>query len=119
MSQPTKILILGGGFGGMYTALELEKAFRKDPDVEITLVNRENFFLFTPMLHKDWVQFMPLRSPKIHAAAREAEGHPAPNVLPAALAPPIHYIIVQYFSASFAAPQTSKSPKGRSAPRHA
>src|SRR5574341_544567 len=52
MSSKTKILILGGGFGGMYTALELEKAFRKDPDVEITLVNRENFFLFTPMLHE-------------------------------------------------------------------
>jgi NADH dehydrogenase len=52
MSQPTKILILGGGFGGMYTALELEKAFGNDPGVEITLVNRENFFLFTPMLHE-------------------------------------------------------------------
>jgi len=52
MSQSTKILILGGGFGGMYTALELEKALGKGPDVEITLVNRENFFLFTPMLHE-------------------------------------------------------------------
>jgi NADH dehydrogenase len=52
MSQPTKILILGGGFGGMYTALELEKAFGKNPEVEITLVNRENYFLFTPMLHE-------------------------------------------------------------------
>jgi len=52
MANNTKILILGGGFGGMYTALELEKAFGKDPGVEITLVNRENFFLFTPMLHE-------------------------------------------------------------------
>ena len=52
MLPKTKILILGGGFGGMYTALELEKAFGKEPDVEITLVNRENFFLFTPMLHE-------------------------------------------------------------------
>jgi NADH dehydrogenase len=48
----TKILILGGGFGGLYTALELEKILRDDPAVEITLVNRENFFLFTPMLHE-------------------------------------------------------------------
>jgi NADH:ubiquinone reductase (H+-translocating) len=52
MAQSTKILILGGGFGGLYTALELEKVFGDDPSVEITLVNRENFFLFTPMLHE-------------------------------------------------------------------
>ena len=28
MSQPTRILILGGGFGGVYTALTLEKALK-------------------------------------------------------------------------------------------
>src|SRR5262245_34591060 len=48
----TRILILGGGFGGLYTALELEKSLARDPNTEITLVNRENFFLFTPMLHE-------------------------------------------------------------------
>ncbi|HEX8800186.1 MAG TPA: FAD-dependent oxidoreductase, partial [Terriglobales bacterium] len=47
-----RILILGGGFGGLYAALELEKALRKNPSAQITLVNRENFFLFTPMLHE-------------------------------------------------------------------
>ena len=47
-----RILILGGGFGGLYTAMELEKALARDSSVEITLVNRENFFLFTPMLHE-------------------------------------------------------------------
>jgi NADH dehydrogenase len=47
-----KVLILGGGFGGMYTALALEKTLARDADVEVTLVNRENFFLFTPMLHE-------------------------------------------------------------------
>ena len=47
-----RILILGGGFGGLYTAMELEKALAEDSSVEITLVNRENFFLFTPMLHE-------------------------------------------------------------------
>ncbi len=52
MKPITKILILGGGFGGLYTALELEQAFGKDPTVDITLVNRENYFLFTPMLHE-------------------------------------------------------------------
>ena len=52
MSEKHRILILGGGFGGLYTALELEKKLPKYPNVEVTLVNRENFFLFTPMLHE-------------------------------------------------------------------
>jgi NADH dehydrogenase len=47
-----EILILGGGFGGLYVALELEKTLASDPRVNITLINRENFFLFTPMLHE-------------------------------------------------------------------
>jgi NADH:quinone reductase (non-electrogenic) len=51
--SPTKrILILGGGFAGLYAAMELEKTLARDPDIEVTLVNRENFFLFTPMLHE-------------------------------------------------------------------
>ena len=52
MSNKKRIIILGGGFGGLYTALNLEKTLAKDGDIEITLVNRENFFLFTPMLHE-------------------------------------------------------------------
>src|SRR5207248_8271604 len=48
----TQIVILGGGFGGIYTAMHLEKQLAHAPNVEITLVNRENFFLFTPMLHE-------------------------------------------------------------------
>ena len=51
-STPKRILILGGGFGGLYTALHLEKKLRRSSNVELTLVNRENFFLFTPMLHE-------------------------------------------------------------------
>lgn len=46
----TRVLILGGGFGGLYAALEFER--RRDPDLEVTLVTQENFFLFTPMLHE-------------------------------------------------------------------
>jgi NADH dehydrogenase len=46
------IVILGGGFAGLYTAMELEKALKNDPDTTITLVNRDNYFLFTPMLHE-------------------------------------------------------------------
>ena len=47
-----RIVILGGGFGGLYTALHLDKALARDSSLEVTLVNRENFFLFTPMLHE-------------------------------------------------------------------
>ena len=47
-----KFLVLGGGFGGVYAALEFEKRLADDADIEITLVNRDNFFLFTPMLHE-------------------------------------------------------------------
>src|SRR6516225_6074304 len=56
MKPPKKrILILGGGFGGVYAALHLEKllsARLTKGEAEITLVNRDNFFLFTPMLHE-------------------------------------------------------------------
>lgn len=51
-NRARRILILGSGFGGLYTALHLEKKLRHYSDVELTLVNRENFFLFTPMLHE-------------------------------------------------------------------
>jgi NADH dehydrogenase len=44
------VLVLGGGFGGIYAALELEKLTRRYIDVEVTLVTRDNYFLFTPML---------------------------------------------------------------------
>lgn len=50
--QKTRVLILGGGFAGLTVAMELERTLGRDPSVEITLVNRENFFLFTPMLHE-------------------------------------------------------------------
>ena len=45
-----KIVILGGGFGGVYTALHLEKLLGRRDDFEITLVNKENYFVFQPML---------------------------------------------------------------------
>jgi len=47
-----RIVILGGGFAGVSAAKELEKRLAGHPNVEITLVSRENFFLFTPMLHE-------------------------------------------------------------------
>src|SRR3979411_372725 len=46
----TRVLVLGGGFGGLYAALHLDKTIARDLDIEVTLVSRENFVLFTPML---------------------------------------------------------------------
>jgi NADH dehydrogenase len=51
-TNKTRIIILGGGFAGLYAAMHLDKDLAQDPNVEITLINRENFFLFTPMLHE-------------------------------------------------------------------
>jgi NADH:quinone reductase (non-electrogenic) len=48
----TRVVVLGGGFGGVYAARHLERMLGDDPNVEITLVSRDNFFLFTPMLHE-------------------------------------------------------------------
>ena len=45
-----RILILGGGFGGIEVLRQLQKAFQDDVSVDLTLVSRDNFFLFTPML---------------------------------------------------------------------
>jgi NADH:ubiquinone reductase (H+-translocating) len=47
-----RIVILGGGFGLVYAALHLERLQARQSHVEICLVSRDNFFLFTPMLHE-------------------------------------------------------------------
>src|SRR5437660_8162851 len=47
-----RIVILGGGFGGVYAAIHLEKLLARVDVVEIFLVSHDNFFLFTPMLHE-------------------------------------------------------------------
>src|SRR5262245_48460837 len=52
MIAPRRILILARGFGGIYAALELEKILARRDEIEVTLVTRDNFFLFTPMLHE-------------------------------------------------------------------
>src|SRR3954454_6640134 len=50
MSQKTRIVILGGGFGGVTTARHLERLCKRQGDVEIVLVSRDNFVLMTPLL---------------------------------------------------------------------
>ena len=43
-----RIVVLGGGFGGVQATVELEK--RLGREAEIVLVSEENFLLFTPLL---------------------------------------------------------------------
>ena len=47
-----RICIVGGGFGGLYTALRLSKLFvKRDKYLTITLIDKNNHFLFTPLLY--------------------------------------------------------------------
>lgn len=48
--QKPRILILGGGFAGVYAALELEKRLGSRDDFDILLVSKENYFVFHPIL---------------------------------------------------------------------
>ncbi|MBD3805329.1 MAG: FAD-dependent oxidoreductase, partial [Thioclava sp.] len=43
-----RIVVLGGGFGGMYTARALRR--RLGAEVEVELINAENYFVFQPLL---------------------------------------------------------------------
>src|SRR5215469_6542213 len=46
----TRIVVLGGGFGGLATAQRLDRILRYDDDVDITLVSDTNFVVYTPLL---------------------------------------------------------------------
>lgn len=45
-----RVVIVGGGFGGVATAQRLEQLLSHRPEVAVTLVSESNFLLFTPML---------------------------------------------------------------------
>lgn len=47
-----RVLILGAGFAGLYTALHLDRLVDRGAPVEITLVDQNHFHLFTPLLHE-------------------------------------------------------------------
>lgn len=51
--QPARICILGGGFGGLYTALRLSKLpWESTQKPEIVLVDQSDRFLFSPLLYE-------------------------------------------------------------------
>jgi NADH dehydrogenase len=57
----TRILVLGGGFAGVATARRLQRIVGRSPDVEITLVSRDNFFVVTPLLFEACTGILELR----------------------------------------------------------
>jgi NADH dehydrogenase FAD-containing subunit len=67
-----RIVVLGGGFGGVTTARHLERRLRGQRDIEITLVSRENFFVLTPLLFESCSGRLELRhcAQPIRAALR-------------------------------------------------
>lgn len=53
VKNPTHICILGGGFGGLYTALSLSRYYiYQVVKPQITLVDKTDHFLFTPLLYE-------------------------------------------------------------------
>lgn len=52
MGEKKRILILGGGYGGVWTGKILEKHYRKRDDIEITLVDKKPFHTLMTELHE-------------------------------------------------------------------
>ncbi len=50
VNERKKILVLGGGFAGIEVLRRLENKFENDFTIDINVVSKDNFFLFTPML---------------------------------------------------------------------
>src|SRR6187200_305063 len=50
--HPKRILILGGGFAGVEVLRRLQSKFQTNVGIEITMVSKDNYMLFTPMLHE-------------------------------------------------------------------
>jgi NADH:ubiquinone reductase (H+-translocating) len=48
----TKIVIAGGGFAGVYAAMYFDKTLARRGEADVVLISRENYILFTPMLHE-------------------------------------------------------------------
>jgi NADH dehydrogenase len=61
MADARRILILGGGFGGVLCARRLEKLCRGRRDIEITLLSRDNFLLMTPLMFEACTGTLELR----------------------------------------------------------
>ncbi len=105
-----RVVIVGGGFGGIYAARYLEKLLRPD-EADICLVNRENYFVFQPLLPEvlsgtigliDTVSPIRRLCPRTRLFMREAESIDlarrmvvlAPGLRPRAMELPYDFLVV-------------------------
>jgi len=51
-NKKTQIIILGGGLAGCIVRWNWKRHWHGGLNADVVLVNKENFFLFTPMLHE-------------------------------------------------------------------
>ena len=57
---PTRVVILGGGFGALAAAQHFERMLPRDGSVEVSLVSRDNYLLYTPMLAEVAMPCLPM-----------------------------------------------------------
>lgn len=50
--KPIRVVIIGAGFAGIHAYLELHKQLHHTRRLEITLVNKTDYFTFIPMIHE-------------------------------------------------------------------
>src|SRR5580704_7393270 len=76
-----EIVVLGGGFGGVYAVRRLEEILKPE-EANIRLVNQENYFVYQPMLPEvisgsigitDVVSPIRRLCPRTHLVMREVE----------------------------------------------
>jgi NADH dehydrogenase len=72
-TQRTKIVVVGGGFGGVSAAQRFERLVLRGAKLDVTLVSDSNFLLFTPMLAE--VASGALEPAHISAPIRSAAAH--------------------------------------------
>jgi NADH dehydrogenase len=109
-ASPKRILILGGGFGGVYTARLLEKMLAP-AEASISLVNRENYWVYQPLLPEvisasigimDTVSPIRRLCPRTRLIMREVEGidlknrvvNVSPGFQPRATQIPYDYLVI-------------------------
>src|ERR1700731_4919634 len=51
-NRKPSVVIAGGGFAGLSAAMYFDKTLARRAEADVTLISRENFILFTPMLHE-------------------------------------------------------------------
>ena len=52
MSEPERIVVIGGGAGGLELVVKLAKKLRREPDVEVTLVDKNPTHIWKPLFHE-------------------------------------------------------------------